>query len=131
MSEIEATCTNKQARALVHQLNLREEMGSKSVAFFLSLNLLFFSMVSSNTLTTATPPNCPGLHVCAGILVPPFKPDPNCCPLIAGLIDLEAAVCLCAALKLDLGILKVNLDLLVNLLLNTCGRQPTTYTCPP
>ncbi|KAG2395597.1 hypothetical protein LR48_Vigan09g192800 [Vigna angularis] len=108
-------------------------MGSNTVAFLLSLNLLFFTMVNCNTLTAATAPpaKCPELHLCASILVPPFKADPNCCPLLGGLIDLEAVVCLCATLKLDLGIIKVNLDILLNLLLNTCGRQASTYTCPP
>ncbi|CAJ1962718.1 unnamed protein product [Sphenostylis stenocarpa] len=110
-------------------------MGSKSVApvaLLLSLNLLFFSMVSCTTLTPANhaPTKCPPLHVCAGILLPPFKPDRKCCPLIGGLVDLEAAVCLCAVLKLNIGgIVDVDLDLLVNILLNTCGRKKTTYTC--
>ncbi|XP_047147185.1 hydrophobic seed protein-like [Vigna umbellata] len=109
-------------------------MGSKSVAFLLSLNLLLFSALSCNTpkcVSSPPPVKCPKLHICASILVPPYKPDPNCCPLLGGLIDLEAVVCLCAVLKLDLGIIKVDLDILLNLLLNTCGRQTTTYTCPP
>ncbi|CAJ1962720.1 unnamed protein product [Sphenostylis stenocarpa] len=94
-------------------------MGSKSVvALLFSLNLLFFSMVSCcNTPKCPSPPapiKCPGLRVCANILLPPFKPDHNCCPLIAGLVDLEAAVCLCAVLKINVGgIVSVNLDLLI------------------
>ncbi|WVY94820.1 hypothetical protein V8G54_033908 [Vigna mungo] len=110
-------------------------MGSKSIVFLLSLNLLLFSALSCNTpkCPSSPPPpaKCPELHLCANVLVPPYKPDPNCCPLLGGLIDLEAVVCLCAVLKLDLGIIKVNLDILLNLLLNTCGRKATTYTCPP
>ncbi|BAT87574.1 hypothetical protein LR48_Vigan09g193100 [Vigna angularis] len=104
---------------------------SPSIALLLSLNLFFFSMVSCNTLTAATPPpaNCPELKICAGVLLPPFQPDPNCCPLIAGLVDLDAAVCLCDILKLNLGIIKVNLDILINLLLETCGRKQTTHHC--
>ncbi|KOM53268.1 hypothetical protein LR48_Vigan09g192700 [Vigna angularis] len=84
-------------------------MGSKSVAFLLSLNLLLFSALSCNTpkcVSSPPPVKCPKLHICANILVPPYKPDPNCCPLLGGLIDLEAVVCLCAVLKLDLGIIK-------------------------
>ncbi|BAT87575.1 hypothetical protein LR48_Vigan09g193000 [Vigna angularis] len=110
-------------------------MGSKSVssiALMLSLNLLFFSMVSCNTQIAHHNEQikCPELQVCANILLPPFKPDRNCCPLIGGLIDLEAAVCLCAVLKLNLGgIVSINLDIPINLLLNTCGRKKTTYTC--
>ncbi|KAG5132528.1 hypothetical protein JHK82_023716 [Glycine max] len=116
-------------------------MASKSVSavalILVSLNLLFFSMVSSNPLMTPSlvssiisNKKCPELHVCATILPPHHKPDKGCCPLIAGLIDLEAAVCLCAVLKLDLGgIISIPLDIFVNLLLNMCGRKSTTYTC--
>ncbi|QCD77258.1 Hydrophobic seed protein [Vigna unguiculata] len=110
-------------------------MSSKSVAFLLSLNLLLFSALSCDNppkcVSSPPPVKCPELHVCASILHAPFKPDPKCCPLLGGLIDLDAVVCLCAVLKLDLGIIKVNLDLLINILLNTCGRQPTTFICPP
>ncbi|ESW19599.1 hypothetical protein PHAVU_006G138900 [Phaseolus vulgaris] len=109
-------------------------MGSKSVssiALMLSLNLLFFSLVSCNTLTPATPapPKCPNLQVCADIFLHPFLPHHNCCPLISGLVDLDAAVCLCDVLKLNLGGISLNLDILVNILLNTCERTPTTYHC--
>ncbi|KAK7332442.1 hypothetical protein VNO80_29194 [Phaseolus coccineus] len=108
-------------------------MGSKivpSIALMLSLNLLFFSLVSCNTLTPATPApaKCPNLKVCADILLDPLLPDHKCCPLVGGLVDLDAAVCLCAVLKLNFGISPI-LDILVNFLLNTCGRKPTTYHC--
>lgn len=111
------------------------KMGSKSVApvaLMLSLNLLLFSMVSCNAQIAHhnKPIKCPAVQVCANILQPPYQPDRNCCPLISGLVDLDAAVCLCAVLKLNVGgIITVNLDLLVNLLLNACGRKQTTYTC--
>ncbi|KAL1813155.1 hypothetical protein DCAR_0625450 [Daucus carota subsp. sativus] len=53
----------------------------------------------------------------------------KCCPLIAGLVELEAAVCLCNALKLKL----LNLNLYVPIalqLLITCGKPPPSgYTC--
>ncbi|WVY94817.1 hypothetical protein V8G54_033905 [Vigna mungo] len=110
-------------------------MGSKSiapVALMFSLNLLFFSMVSCNTQIVhhTKQIKCPQLQVCANILLPPSKPDRNCCSLIDGLSDLDAAVCLCSVLKLNLGgIVSINLDILINLLLNTCGRKKTTYTC--
>ncbi|XP_054807284.1 36.4 kDa proline-rich protein-like [Prosopis cineraria] len=53
----------------------------------------------------------------------------QCCPVLAGLVDLEAAVCLCTTLKLKL----LNLDIYVPLalqLLITCGKiPPPGYTC--
>jgi len=128
--EIRATYTNKQqATALVEQLNLGEKMGSKSAAFLLSLNLLLFSAISCHS---SEPPaaKCPPLHVCASLLLPPVKSDPQCCPLLGGLVELEAVVCLCTFLKIDLGIIQINLDLFLNLILNACGRKDKTYTCP-
>ncbi|KAK7412746.1 hypothetical protein VNO78_04340 [Psophocarpus tetragonolobus] len=105
-------------------------MSCRSVSVFLFLNLIFFSMATSNPLVTNNP-KCPDLHICASILLPPFKPDGHCCSLIAGLIDLEASLCLCAILKLGLGdIIKIPLDILLNLQLNNCGRhKPPSYTC--
>ncbi|KAK7412747.1 hypothetical protein VNO78_04341 [Psophocarpus tetragonolobus] len=106
-------------------------MGSKSVAFLLFLDLLFFSMATSNPLVPNFQPKCPDLRICANILLPPFIPDSNCCPLIEGLIDLQASVCLCSVLKLNIGgIITISLDILLNLQLNNCGRhKPPTYTC--
>ncbi|KAJ7944757.1 putative 14 kDa proline-rich protein DC2.15 [Quillaja saponaria] len=128
-----------------------------STVFLLSLNLLFFSMVSSTYVPcppipkpgpknprTPTKPayktTCPKdtlkFGVCANVLgglvnvvigKPPKEP---CCSLINGLADLEAAVCLCTALKAKvLGInLKVPVDL--TLLLNYCGKGvPSGFQC--
>ncbi|OIT07301.1 PREDICTED: 14 kDa proline-rich protein DC2.15-like isoform X2 [Nicotiana attenuata] len=58
---------------------------------------------------------------------PPTLP---CCSLIAGLTDLEAAVCLCTAIRAN--VLGINLDvpLSLSLVLNNCGRNPPTgFTC--
>lgn len=58
---------------------------------------------------------------------PPTKP---CCSLIEGLADLEAAVCLCTAIKA--GVLGTVLDVQVKLtlLLNVCGKKvPTGFIC--
>ncbi|RDX78488.1 putative lipid-binding protein AIR1B, partial [Mucuna pruriens] len=108
-------------------------MSSKSVpsvALLLSLNLLFFSMVSSNTLapdhvSPSRPSKCPNLHICAKVLVPPY-PASGCCPLIQGLVDVDAAVCLCAALKADIGgIIQLPLNIAVNIILSLCGHKAT------
>ncbi|RDX78486.1 hypothetical protein CR513_41230, partial [Mucuna pruriens] len=114
-------------------------MGSKGVStisLVLTLNLLFFSMVSSNPLVPANwspvkSSKCPeNLHICAKILPPPHQGAGGCCPLIQGLVDLDAAVCLCAILKVDVGgIIHIRLDLLVNIILNLCGRKQTSITC--
>jgi hypothetical protein len=94
--------------------------------------------------TPATPPpssygKCPKdtlkLGVCANVLglikVNIGKvPTDSCCPLLEGLADLEAAVCLCTALKAN--ILGINLDIPVNLslLLNYCGKSvPEGFQC--
>ncbi|KAL8112341.1 14 kDa proline-rich protein DC2.15-like [Apium graveolens] len=77
------------------------------------------------------------LGACANVLggliglvvgAPPKQP---CCSLLEGLVDLEAAVCLCTAIKAN--ILGINLNLLVDLslLLNYCGKKvPTGFQCP-
>ena len=57
-------------------------------------------------------------------------PTDSCCSLLAGLADLEAAVCLCTALKAN--VLGINLNVPVNLslLLNYCGKTaPEGFQC--
>jgi len=110
------------------------KMGSKrvpSIALFLSLNLLLFSMVSCNTLSAAAPPpaTCPDLEVCTRFYGPPFLPDPYCCPLLDALTDLDAAVCVCSFIKLTFGIKHYDLDVFVNPLLRACHRKDHTYHC--
>ena len=108
-----------------------------SLALFLTLNLLFFSLVSAcgsyscpspkpkpkpkpkpNPNPSPSGASCPRdalkLGVCANVLKgllnvtlgqPPVTP---CCSLLDGLVDLEAAVCLCTALKAN--VLGINLN---------------------
>ncbi|BAT87573.1 hypothetical protein LR48_Vigan09g193200 [Vigna angularis] len=110
-------------------------MSSKSVssiALMLSLNLLFFSMVSCNTLTFPSLAECPqNLDVCGKLVRPPFELDMQCCPLLRSIADLDAAVCLCSIIKVNIGgnIPTSKLDELLNLLLNVCGLPLTTYHC--
>ncbi|XWS32361.1 hypothetical protein CRYUN_Cryun23aG0152900 [Craigia yunnanensis] len=143
-------------------------MASKAVAttaLILSLNLLFFTMVSSTSVPCSpepkTPkhppknppatrppstnpptntPSCPRdalkLGVCANLLnglvhlvigTPPKSP---CCPLIQGLADLEAAVCLCTAIKANVLGINLNVPISLSLLLNYCGKNvPTGFQC--
>ncbi|XP_065859290.1 pEARLI1-like lipid transfer protein 2 [Euphorbia lathyris] len=130
-----------------------------SIALLLTVNLLFFTLVASkHHHTTPCPPpppkspkppkppapakgTCPidtlKLGVCANLLgdllhlvigTPPKKP---CCPLLEGLADLEAAVCLCTALKANVLGLNLNVPISLSLLLNYCGKGvPAGFQCP-
>ncbi|KAJ8900260.1 hypothetical protein K2173_024900 [Erythroxylum novogranatense] len=132
-------------------------MASKTIAttaLLLSLNILFFTLVSSHHVSCPTPtspktpkpspspakPTCPRdalkLGVCADLLnglvhlVVGTPPKTPCCSLLEGLADLEAAVCLCTAIKA--GVLGINLNVPVSLtlLLNYCGKGvPTGFQC--
>ncbi|KAJ9706874.1 hypothetical protein PVL29_002032 [Vitis rotundifolia] len=134
-----------------------DSKGSSSAALFLTINLLFFALVSANkpcpppkptptpTPTPSTPPtpskgSCPRdalkLGVCAKLLngtvgavvgTPPVTP---CCSLLEGLVDLEVAACLCTAIKAN--ILGIHLDIPVSLslLVNICGKKlPKDFQC--
>ncbi|KAL2338413.1 hypothetical protein Fmac_012859 [Flemingia macrophylla] len=53
----------------------------------------------------------------------------QCCPVLQGLVELEAAVCLCTTLKLKLLNLNIYVPLALQLLV-TCGKAPPPgYTC--
>ncbi|KAK9143163.1 hypothetical protein Syun_012563 [Stephania yunnanensis] len=123
---------------------------SLAAALFLSLNLLSFTMVSTcrtcpanippkpnPTPSTATPSSdtpkrCPKdtlkLGVCAKLLGgavdanvgnPPYHP---CCTYLQGLVDLEAAVCLCTAIKANIIGIILDIPISLTLLINTCGK---------
>ncbi|XP_047093359.1 acanthoscurrin-1-like isoform X2 [Lolium rigidum] len=77
------------------------------------------------------------LHVCANVLdlikakvgVPPL--NDRCCPLLNGLVDLDAALCLCTAIKADVLGIHLNLPIHLSLILNFCGKGvPTGFMCP-
>ncbi|RYR29403.1 hypothetical protein Ahy_B01g053771 isoform B [Arachis hypogaea] len=135
-------------------------MASKttSLALFLTLNILFFALVSANNAPCPPPPKhnkhhhkatpsggggtaaCPRdalkLGVCANVLngllnvtlgQPPVAP---CCSLLNGLVDLEAAACLCTALRANVLGLNLNLPISLSLLLNVCSRKvPRGFQC--
>ncbi|CAO2819845.1 unnamed protein product [Amaranthus hypochondriacus] len=108
-----------------------------TLILFLTLNITFFSVVSG----TYPPRTCPidtlKLEVCADVLngllkvtlgTPPSRP---CCSLLQNLVDLDAAVCLCTALKANVLGLHLDVPLSLSLLLNKCGCQyPQGFTCP-
>lgn len=53
----------------------------------------------------------------------------ECCPVLAGLVELEAAVCLCTTLKLKVLNLNIFVPLALQLLI-TCGKTPPPgFTC--
>ncbi|XP_010553464.1 PREDICTED: 14 kDa proline-rich protein DC2.15 [Tarenaya hassleriana] len=119
------------------------------LALFISFNLLFFTHVSScNTCVQPKPipnPNptkrsCPRdalkLGVCAKILdgavgtVVGGPPDMPCCSVLQGLVDLEAAVCLCTAIKANILGIDINIPISLSLLINTCGKSlPPDFVC--
>ncbi|XVE68399.1 hypothetical protein DITRI_Ditri09bG0065300 [Diplodiscus trichospermus] len=118
-----------------------------STVLFLCINLLFFASVRSYTTNSRNPIVIPpgatnsgrcnplNLGVCANLLGlvnvelgnVPTKP---CCSLIQGLVDLEAAVCLCTAIRANVLGISLNLPIDLSLLLNNCGRRPSAqYLC--
>ncbi|KAK3429031.1 14 kDa proline-rich protein DC2.15 [Eucalyptus grandis] len=128
---------------------------SASLAIFLTLNLLFFALVSScgtcpgpkpkptpkpspssGPSTGACPRDALKLGVCADVLgnllnvtvgKPPVTP---CCSLLNGLVDLEAAVCLCTAIKANILGINLNIPISLSLLLNVCSKQvPPGFKC--
>ncbi|KAM3409631.1 hypothetical protein ACQJBY_002114 [Aegilops geniculata] len=81
--------------------------------------------------------NVLNLRVCANVLsgllglkigVPARD---QCCPLLQGLADLDAAVCLCTAVRANILGLHLNVPVDISLLLNHCGKTcPSGFTCP-
>ncbi|KAF4404079.1 hypothetical protein G4B88_014535 [Cannabis sativa] len=66
------------------------------------------------------------VHVVVG--TPPKTP---CCSLIGDLVDLEAAVCVCTALKANILGINLNVPISLNLLLNYCGKNSSLgFQCP-
>ncbi|CAN6300195.1 unnamed protein product [Urochloa humidicola] len=55
-----------------------------------------------------------------------------CCQLLGGLADLDAAVCLCTALRANvLGVVQLNLPVQLSVLVNSCGKKvPQGFQCP-
>ncbi|KAI3719211.1 hypothetical protein L6452_20106 [Arctium lappa] len=119
---------------------------SKITVLFILLNVIAFTCVSSNKvpcppkMTPSASTKCPKdtlkFGVCGDWLglvheVIGAQPDSECCTLIKGLADLEAALCLCTAIKANvLGLLKVKVPIALSLVLNSCGKKvPQGFKC--
>ncbi|CAN4127564.1 unnamed protein product [Withania somnifera] len=126
--------------------------GVSSIALVLTWNILFFTMVSSTNVPCPPPPHpkphptpspstpsskgkCPKdtlkLKVCANLLndlvhlvIGSSPAKTECCSLIQGLADLDAALCLCTAIKANVLGINLNVPLSLSLLLNNCGKYP-------
>ncbi|KAK4728556.1 hypothetical protein R3W88_021544 [Solanum pinnatisectum] len=134
------------------------KFGASSIALVLTLNILFFTMVSSTNVPCPPPPHhkhhptptpstpssngkCPKdtlkLNACANLLgdllhlvIGSSPAKTECCSLIEGLVDLDAAVCLCTALKANVLGINLNVPLSLSLLLNNCGKYaPKNFQC--
>ncbi|XP_028785406.1 14 kDa proline-rich protein DC2.15-like [Neltuma alba] len=134
-------------------------MASKPLAtsLLLTLNLVFLTMVRScapctpptPTPTPPTPPTptptlptpiptCPidalKFGVCTNLLnlfnvtvgSPPTIP---CCSLITGMVDFEAATCLCTALKANVLGINLNIPISLSVILNNCGMNNSGFQC--
>ncbi|MQM13581.1 hypothetical protein Taro_046510 [Colocasia esculenta] len=54
-----------------------------------------------------------------------------CCPVLSGLADLDAAVCLCTTLRAKLLNIKLILPIALKLLVDSCGKHvPSDFQCP-
>ncbi|KAH0645924.1 hypothetical protein KY284_033808 [Solanum tuberosum] len=108
------------------------KFGAYSIALVLTLNILFFTMVSSTNVPCPPPPH-PKPHYPTPSTPSSKGSSPTktkCCSLIEGLVDLDAAVCLCTALKANLLGINLNIPLSLNLLLNNCGKYaPKNFQC--
>ncbi|CAE6215058.1 unnamed protein product [Arabidopsis arenosa] len=124
-------------------------MAYSTIALLLLFNVIFFTFVSSSSVpcpppppkkpSTSSPnhkPTCKDalkLKVCANVLdlvKVSLPPTSKCCALIKGLVDLEAAVCLCTALKANLLGINLNVPISLNLVLNQCGKKvPSGFKC--
>ncbi|XP_050888226.1 pEARLI1-like lipid transfer protein 1 isoform X1 [Lathyrus oleraceus] len=99
----------------------------------------------STTTPTASPPTpstsqkCPNdtlkLGVCANLLglvnvVVGSPASSKCCALIQGLADLDAAICLCTAIKANVLGINLNVPVTLSLLLSACQKSvPSGFQC--
>ncbi|KAE9617834.1 putative bifunctional inhibitor/plant lipid transfer protein/seed storage helical [Lupinus albus] len=127
-------------------------MDPKVACTFIMLTFLFFNCVAINNLpcppkSTASSPSIPKSQakcpkdrlkfgVCGSWLglvteVIGTKPSEKCCTLVKGLADLEAALCLCTAIKSNvLGIVNLKVHVAVSLIVNACGKKvPNGFFC--
>ncbi|XP_020202630.1 14 kDa proline-rich protein DC2.15 [Cajanus cajan] len=120
---------------------------NKLIATILVLSLLAYSTFtnacgSCNKPSPSPPPpsgKCPKdtlkLGVCADILglvnvVVGSPASSKCCALLQGLVDLEAALCLCTAIKANVLGINLNVPVTLSLLLSACQKTvPPGFQC--
>ncbi|KAJ3706732.1 hypothetical protein LUZ61_010437 [Rhynchospora tenuis] len=128
-----------------------------SLALFLMFNLVFFTFTnacgsycptpsgggssgggggSSSSSSGKCPTDALKFGVCADVLsiIKGVKigtpPTTKCCSLLKGLVNLEAAVCLCTAIKGNILGINLNLPIDLSLILNYCGKStPSGFKC--
>ncbi|XP_055817476.1 putative lipid-binding protein At4g00165 [Solanum dulcamara] len=119
--------------------------GSKVISFFILFNVVFFTCVSSHNTPcpptpTKAPSKCPKdtlkFGICGDWLgliheVIGAKPSSQCCALLEGIADVEAALCLCTAIKANvLGALNLKIPIAISMVLNSCGKKvPKGFKC--
>uniref|UniRef100_A0A3Q7HCJ0 Bifunctional inhibitor/plant lipid transfer protein/seed storage helical domain-containing protein n=1 Tax=Solanum lycopersicum TaxID=4081 RepID=A0A3Q7HCJ0_SOLLC len=55
----------------------------------------------------------------------------TCCPLLGGLVDLDAAICLCTTIRLKLLNINIILPIALQVLIDDCGKYPPKdFKCP-
>ncbi|XP_027330898.1 14 kDa proline-rich protein DC2.15-like [Abrus precatorius] len=119
---------------------------NKLIATILVLSLLTYTTFTNACGTChpkATPPpasgKCPKdtlkLGVCADILglvnvVVGSPVSSKCCALLEGLADVEAALCLCTAIKANVLGINLNVPVTLSVLLSACQKSvPTGFQC--
>jgi hypothetical protein len=72
-----------------------------------------------------------GLAAAASSSSPTTTQQP-CCHLLGGLADLDAAVCLCTALRANvLGLVQLSIPVQLSVVVNSCGKKvPQGFQCP-
>ncbi|KAL5727855.1 hypothetical protein ACHQM5_001000 [Ranunculus cassubicifolius] len=93
------------------------------------------------TPTTPSSRSCPRdvlqLGACGNLLgglvnvvVGSTPSNKECCSLLQGLADLDAAICLCTAIKANVLGINLNVPISLSLLLNSCGySEPSNFQC--
>ncbi|CAI0413447.1 unnamed protein product [Linum tenue] len=110
---------------------------SSIATLFLAFNLLLFVSSPAAAVLDTCSYDVANLNVCVDLLnflyvgvgtKPPTQP---CCTVVCGVAtDVEAAVCVCAALKAGVLGIYANLNLALELLLTQCGKHvPLGYVC--
>ncbi|KAJ1272728.1 hypothetical protein BS78_06G224700 [Paspalum vaginatum] len=59
------------------------------------------------------------------------KASEKCCPLLSGVADLDAALCLCTTIKAKALNINLVLPIAIQVLVNDCGKHvPSSFQCP-